>query len=91
MKFGFRIAMLRASRLFEAAHDMVVDFRGLKAGVRHQSSSTSQRFDRRLQGSELYIVVMEVQLRGEFAQEVGQHFCRGLVHGHVVGSLRVTR
>lgn len=83
MKIRCRIAMLRTSRPFEAAHDMVVDFRGLKAGVRHQGSSPLQRFDRRLKGSELPIIVVKIQLRGEFAQEVGQHFCRCLVDGHV--------
>lgn len=66
--------MLGASHPLEAAHDMVVDFRSLVVGVSHQCRGTSQRFDRWLEGVKVFVVVVQIQLRGEFAQEIRRTF-----------------
>lgn len=89
MPWNFRcqVVMLKASRPIEPTDDVMVDFRGLVAGVRHHLSGTSQRSDRRLKSMKILIVIMKVEFGGEFAQEVRQHFCRCLVDGHVVNSL----
>lgn len=67
--------MLGASHPFVLAHDVMVDFRGFVAGVRHQGCCTLQGFDRWLEGVGILVVLMQVQ-----------HVCRCLVEGHVVGS-----